>query len=185
MICGVKNTNLRAFKTITSNKPTFGQYIIESLIDKNVNTIFTHKNNGIYSPIYDLIENHEDFDIIFNDRQDIAGYNALDYSYSANTLGVVINTSPYGHHGLYKPLQKAKLEMRPLLILSLFNNKNELTISGFPGIMKSFIKESMYIKTTENFSSDIESLLSYSFIYPAGPVHLNISNEILDKEIDL
>ena len=177
--------NLRTFRTLISNKTTVGQYFIESLIDKNVNTIFTNKDNQIYSPIFNLIENHEDFDIIFNDREDIAAYNALNYSYSANTLGVVINTSPYGHHNLYKPLQKAKLEMRPLLFLSLFNNKNEFTASGFPEIMKSFIKESIYIKTTQNFSNDIENLLSYSFIYPAGPIHVNISNEIIDKEIDI
>ena len=75
--------------------------------------------------------------------------------------------------------------MRPLLFLSLFNNKNEFTASGFPEIMKSFIKESIYIKTTQNFSNDIENLLSYSFIYPAWPIHVNISNEIIDKEIDI
>ena len=184
MLGGVSMKRLLTNQINKIKNPTLGHYIIETIRDKNVNTVFTHSDNGTYSPLYKLVNKCDDIDIVFNNYEYIAGYNAIEYSKSANTLGVVINTSSYGFVNLYKPLRKAKFNMHPILMLSLYDSKNELTTSGFPGEMKSFIKESITIKNTKNFSTYVEDLLDYSFTYPAGPVHLRISNELLKEELD-
>lgn len=185
MICGLKVRNLtKLANLVTPRKPTIGNYIIESLLDKNINTVFGHYKFGPYSPFYKYEKEYEDFDIVFDNYVHNCGYNALTYSKINNNMGVIVSTSTTGLGNLIPYIKTANQEMRPILLLSFFDPDSELKISPFPGTTKSFIKESLTIKVPENFSTDMEDLLSYSFIFPAGPVHLNVSNKILDEPIN-
>ena len=68
MLCGVPRKLLRTINHTNSvqKKLTIGEYIIESLIDKNVKVAFCHKNNR-NSPIFNIAENHNQFNIVFDE----------------------------------------------------------------------------------------------------------------------
>ena len=113
-----------------------------------------------------------------------SGYQALTYSKLNNNLGVIINNSSYDLGNIYKPIKIAKVTMNPILILSCFNSKQELSESAFPEIIKSIIKKTVTIeKVNKNITMNVESLLQHSYADPAGPVHLNIANNILNKSV--
>ncbi len=183
MLAGIKMTRLISNKHI-NNKSTVSNYIIESLIDKNVNTAFGHKRAmNKYTPLFKTADEYDNFNIIFENYEETAAYKAVTYSKINRNLGVVIDNSPHGFGAIFNPIKKAKYNMYPILLLSFFDPYHELKISGFPGVIRSFIKQSITIKNANNFPAEMESLLSYCFEHPAGPVHLNISNEILGKSI--
>lgn len=187
MICGVKVRNLTKITSFATNyirKPTIGNYIIESLMDKNIKTVFGYNKLGPYSPFYKYEKEYEQFDIVFENYEESCGYRALTYSKLNNNMGVIISTSTTGFGNLMSYITAANNKKMPILLLSFFNPENELKSSPFPGDTRSYIKESLTIKTPKNFSTDMEYLLSYSFTFPAGPVHLNVSNKILDKPVD-
>jgi thiamine pyrophosphate-dependent acetolactate synthase large subunit-like protein len=187
MLCGVQKKLLRTINhtNYIPKKPTIGQYIIESLIDKNVNIAFGHKNN-INLPISKIAERHDQFNIVFDEYKQNSGYQALTYSKLNNNLGVIINNSSYDLGSIYKSIKIAKINMNPILILSCFNTKHELSESGFSEIMKSITKRTITIETVnKNILMDFESLLQRSYADPAGPVHLNIANNILNKSMEI
>ena len=190
MIAGVKiNTLIRNQRFVNSvishiKKPTIGQYIIESLIDKNVNIAFAPKNGQQYSPIFDIAEKNENFDIVFDEYEKNTTYRALTYSKLNNNIGVIINTSVNGFDNIKEPIQVAKKNMNPILLLSFFDCNDEQNNSSNSVSLKSIIKESLTLKVAENFSIDMEEILSYAYTFPAGPVHLNVSNKLLNKTID-
>lgn len=188
MLAGIKMTRLIRNQRITNiaayNKSTVSNYIIESLIDKNVNIAFGHKRAmNKYTPLFTTADEYENFNIIFENYEETAAYKAVTYSKINKNLGVVIDNSPYGFGHIFNPIKKAKYNMYPILLMSFFDPCDELKISAFPGVMRSFIKQSITIKKANNFPAQMESLLSYCFEHPAGPVHLNIANEILGKSI--
>jgi thiamine pyrophosphate-dependent acetolactate synthase large subunit-like protein len=187
MICGVRLSSLKQISNLAHNirKPTIGNYIIESLVDKNINIVFGYNKMGPYSPFYKYEKEYEQFDIVFEKYEETCGYRALTYSKTTNNMGVMISTSTTGFGNLMSYIKAANKKKMPILLLSFFDPENELKSSPFPGDTKSYIKESLTIKTPANFSTDMEDLLSYSYTFPAGPVHLNVSNKILDEPIDL
>ena len=182
MIGGIKIARLmnNARNLTKEPKITIGKYIIKSLIDKNVNVAFGSINN--YSPIL-KIARKEKFDIILENHEENSAYGAVTYSRVTNNLGVIINNSSYGFANISKPIQKASNHNFPLLLLSFFDETRELKTSAFPGNMRKYIKQSVTIKKPENFNAEMEGILSYCFEKPAGPVHLNISNTLLDKPL--
>lgn len=186
MICGVAKNLIHNFNHTNSiQKPTIGQYIIESLINKNIKVAFGRKNN-INLPIYKIAEKHTEFNIILNEYKENSAYQALTYSRLNNNLGVIINNSSVCLNDIYKPIKIAKTIMSPMLIISCFNAKHELSDSAFPEIIKSIIKKTITIETVnKNIFMDFESLLQYSYAEPAGPVHLNIANNIVNKSMEI
>jgi thiamine pyrophosphate-dependent acetolactate synthase large subunit-like protein len=189
MLCGVQMNALKqmsryVMKSSNSAKPTIGNYIITSLLDKNIEVAFGYNKLGPYSPIYKYVKENEDFNIVFEKYEKNCGFNALKYSANTNNMGVIVSTSTIGFGNLMTPIGIAKLEKRPLLLLSFFNPENELKVRPFPSSTKHYIKESITLKTAKNFSADMEALLSYGYEFPAGPVHLNVSNNIIDSPIE-
>ena len=180
MLCGVKMStlvpNTRLIKT------TIGQYILKSLVDKNIHVGFGHKY-GYYSPIYKNIHQNDEFDLISEEHEQNSGYKALSYAKNTNNMGVIISTSTIGFRNIMKPIEFAKNNKQPLLLLSFFDSNDELKSSPFSGKSKSFIKESVTIKKPDYFPAEMESILSYGYEFPAGPVHFNVSNQILDLPI--
>ena len=182
MLCGIKlsdlTRNTRLVKTISQRKINIGQYIIKSLVDKDINVAFGHKS-GCYSPIYKATNQHEYFDVVFEEYEKNSGYRALSYSKNNNNMGVIISTATSGFANIMAPIERAKKEKRSLLLLSFFDSEDELKSSPFSAKSKSFIKESVTIKKPDNFPDEMESLVFYGYTFPAGPVHLNVANEIL------
>ena len=184
MLCGIRLRSLitnSKFKNVLRHKTTIGQYIIESLVDKDINIGFAYKY-GSYSPIYKAAKEHEYFDIVFEEYEQNSAYRALTYSKN-NNMSVVVSTATCGLNNIITPLEIAKIEKRPLLLLSFFDAEDELKSSLFSDNSKSFIKESLTIKNSDNFPDEMECLLSYGYTFPAGPIHLNVANEILDTPI--
>jgi len=190
MLCGVRTNSLKRLSNYVRQRvdsksiPTIGNYIIESLVNKNINIAFGYNQLGPYSPIYKYAKEYEDFNIVFEDYEKKCGYQALKYGTNTNNMGVIISTSTIGFSNIMTPIGVAQLEKRPLLLLSFFNQENELKISPFPSQTKHYIKESITLKTANNFSIDMESLISHGYEFPAGPVHLNVSNSILDCPVN-
>jgi thiamine pyrophosphate-dependent acetolactate synthase large subunit-like protein len=189
MLAGVKMSMLMRPRHLANSnigyKPTVGNYIIKSLVDKNVNIAFGYKKAmNRYTSFFKTADEHENFDIIFENYEETAGYNAVTYSKINSKLGVVIDNSSYGFGHIFKPIEKAKHNMYPVLLLSFFDENHELKVSSFPGEMRRFIKQSVTIKSPDNFPAEMEGLLSYCFEHPAGPVHLNVSNQVLDKPLN-
>ena len=190
MLCGVRTNSLKRLSNYVTqgvgqrSKPTIGNYIIESLMNKNIEVAFGYNALGPYSPIYKYAEEHKEFNIIFEKYEKNCGFKALKYSANTNNMGVIVSTSTIGFGNIMTPIGVAKLDKRPLLLLSFFDPDNELKISPFPPRSNHFVKESITLKMPKNFSADMEALISYGYEFPAGPVHLNVSNSILDTPID-
>lgn len=186
MLCGVPVRQLNYLNhTQSFQKITVGQYILKSLIYKDVNRAFGHKND-MNSQIFKITEKHNEFNLILNNHEQLAGYSALTYSRLTNNLGVIINNSPYHLSKIYEPIRVAKINKHPLLIISCYDNKHDLSDSAFPELIKSITKRTITIdKINKNISRDFEGLLQYSFGDPAGPVHLNIANSILNKPLKI
>ena len=185
MLCGIKTRSLVTnpmMRVLSRNKITVGEYIVESLVDKEINLGFGYKY-GLYSPFYKATNEHEYFDVVFEENELTSGYRALTYSKNTNNMGVIVSTATSGFTNLMEPIQKSMIEKRSLLLLSFFDAEDELKSSPFPGNSKSFIKESLTIKNSNNFTNEMECLLMYGYTFPAGPVHLNVANEILDTPI--
>jgi thiamine pyrophosphate-dependent acetolactate synthase large subunit-like protein len=185
MLCGIKARSLVTnpmMRVLSRNKITVGEYIVESLVDKEINIAFGHKY-GCYSPFYKATNEHEYFDVVFEENELTSGYRALTYSKNTNNMGVIVSTATSGFANLMEPIQKSMIEKRSLLLLSFFDAEDELKSSPFSGKSKSFIKESLTIKNSDNFTNEMECLVMYGYTFPAGPVHLNVANEILDTPI--
>ena len=189
MLCGVRTNSLRRLSNYVSQsvyaaKPTIGNYLITSLVDRRIEVAFGYNKLGPYSPIYKYVKEHDDFNIVFEKYEKNCGFRALKYSANTNNMGVIFSTSTIGFGNIMTPIGIAKFEKRPLLLLSFFNPNNELKISPFPPRSDHYIKESITLKTTKNFLPEVEALISYGYEFPAGPVHLNVSNSILDDPLE-
>jgi thiamine pyrophosphate-dependent acetolactate synthase large subunit-like protein len=166
-------------------KMNIGEYIVASLIDKNIDIGFSYNKQRHYSPIFNIINKQDEFNIIFAEIEKICAKMALTYVMNNSNVGVMFNTSRYGFSNICGTLELAKKNMYPMLLLSFFNSETELKLSQFPGgSTKMFVKESTTIKTSNQFPLIFEEALSYSTIFPAGPIHLNISNDILYNDVD-
>ena len=167
------------------SSPTIGNYIIESLLDKNIAVAFGYNKVGPYSPIYQYADKHEDFNIVFENYEKNSGLSALKYSANTNNMGVIVSASTIGFSTIMTAIGIAHSEKRPLLLLSFFDPTRELKVSPFPPRSEHYIKESITLKTSKNFVANMEALISYGYEFPAGPVHLNVSNSILNDPIDV
>ena len=95
MLCGVRMQSLKHASNavrfgITTSRPTIGNYIIESLLDKNIKVAFGYNKVGPYSPIYQYADCYEDFNIVFEKYEKNCGFRALKYGVNTNK---VINDS--------------------------------------------------------------------------------------------
>ena len=185
IIHGSMSCSTRFIKTATEHMKNLkiGEYIIQSLVDKNINTGFGYKT-GPYSPIYEYANNHTNFDIVFEEYEQNSAHKAITYS-SVNNLGVIFSTSPNGLDNIMVPIRLRHKVPYPLLLLSFFESDAELNYSQFISNTKSLLKESITINTPEDFSSIMEETISYGHTFPPGHIHLNIANNILDKSINL
>ena len=177
--------NAHLIKTATEHMKNLkiGEYIIQSLVDKNINVGFGYKI-GPHSPIYDYAKNHDNFDIVFEEYEQNSTHKAITYS-SVNNFGVIFSTSSTGFDNIMMPIRLRHKVPYPLLLLSFFDPATELKHSPFIGNTKSLLKESKNINIADNFQDVMEDTLSYAQIFPPGHVHLNISNNILNDPIDL
>jgi len=190
MLCGVRTNSFKRLSNYIIqyggvSRPTIGNYIIESLLDKNIEVAFGYNKVGPYSPIYQYADKHEDFNIVFDNYEKNSGFRALNYSANTNNMGVIVSASTIGFNNIMTPIGIAQSEKRPILLLSFFEPTNELKISPFPSRSKHYIKESITLKTSKDFVVNMEALISYGYEFPAGPVHLNVSNNILNDPVSV
>jgi len=190
MLCGVRTNSLKPLSNYAMQCsqmfiPTIGNYIIESLLNKNIEVAFGYNKLGPYTPIYEYANNHDNFNIVFEKYEKNSVLSALKYNINTNNMGVIVSASTIGFGNIITPIGIAKLKRCPLLLLSFFESAQELKVSSFPPDTKHYIKESITLKTSKNFIPNMESLISYGYEFPAGPVHLNISNSILNDPIDM
>jgi thiamine pyrophosphate-dependent acetolactate synthase large subunit-like protein len=166
-------------------KMNVGQYIVSSLIDKDIKIAFGYNKLRQYSPIFNIINKDENFNIVFDEDEKISAKTALSYVMNNSKIGVIISTSRYGFCNISETLKFATKHRYPMLLLSFFDYGSELKINQFPGgATKMFVKESTTIKTVNQFPRIFEEALSYSNTFPAGPIHLNLANHILHENID-
>lgn len=159
---------------------TVGEYIINSLKDKEISHCYGYRNNP-YTPFYKYIKEDENFELILEKYEPNSAYKALAYAKNTCNYGVVVNSCIENINNISVPLQIAKLEKRPILVLSFFEDDIKTNLLKLN--IKNFCKESITVKTNNNFPKVMEELLSYGYIFPSAPVHLNIANNILDLPI--
>jgi acetolactate synthase I/II/III large subunit len=185
----IANKFLSHIKNKYKNNVSVSNYIIERLIDKNINTAFGY-NGGAALPLFDAISKNKNFNMIFNRHEQSSGHCAESYSKMTNNIGVVITTSGPGFTNVITPLQDAYSDGIPLLCISCQVSSNVLNTDAFQesntiGISKSCVKNNYQIKNANDLPIILEYMIDLSEAPRKGPVHLDICKDILIQPINL
>ena len=58
-----------------------------------------------YSPFYKATNEHEYFDVVFEENEQTSGYRALTYSKNNNNMGVIVSTATSGFANIMAPIE--------------------------------------------------------------------------------
>ena len=178
----VSNINKNFIKFINNKYKniTSGQYLIERLIYKKINTCYGYNKYKInYSSLVNTVDKFDNFDIVFNNHDKITSQCALTYSILNKNIGVLFSVADYGFPDIENTLNNAYIKGCPLMLITLYDNKNEYKIQSSIANNKKYIKESHSIKTADKFPNLLEYVMMQTELYKKGPVHLSIHKDIL------
>lgn len=183
------NKFLSGLKKTHDDKIQVGDYIIKRLVHEEINTGFGY-NGGAILPLFDQIENQEEFKIFINRHEQYCGHCAESYAKNTGKIGVFVTTSGPGLTNAITPLQDALSDGIPILCISGQVNSKTLGTDAFQecdatSITKPCVKKSYQIKNTENFIEKFEELLCICNLPRKGPVHLDVCKDIFTEYISL
>ena len=167
-----------------NNKITVGEYIIERFIDKKIFIGYSIKQY-MYTSLFTTVNKFKNFDVVFYNNDDLSGYSALSYAKHTNNIGLILSTSTYGFGNICKALNEAHIHKVPLLLMSFYDKENESKLTKSLKSERQYLKESYTVNNPEKCANVLEYMMMLSEMQQKGPVHLNICNNILKKEIKL
>lgn len=167
-----------------NNNITVSNYIFERLIEKNVNIAYCSTKD--YDTTFkNFTNNYSKFDIIYNRNEFVSSQCALSYAKHTDNLGVIFNKSKYGYRKIFKTLDNAFDDGIPLMLISLYDKDIDNIFKCNLEYSQRFIKVNYNVETNKKFPNIMEYLINISELPKKGPVHLNICNKILNKQINL
>ena len=167
-----------------NNKITVGEYIVERLISKDINVGFRYKDDE-YTPFLKVVNKNRNFNVVFNDHKESAGYCALSYAKYTNNMGLIISSSTYGFTDVIKSLQDAHYNRIPLMLMSFYYPESESKLGQNFRHERRYIKENYTVNKADKFPNLLEYIMTIAELPQKGSVHLNICNNILDNIVNL
>ena len=173
----------KLLRKYNSNTISTATYLIERLKFNKINKGFVteyESQTKLISPISDVVDKIDNFDLIFHKYEIDAFHCAKAYNDFTNNTGVLINTTESDFTDFTDVLCITK----PLLSICIFNTKSDLkqALKQTTSIHPCF-KDSKTINSAQKFPGILEYLLSLTKTEPTAPVHINISREMCDKKI--
>ena len=169
-----------------NGKIRVGEYIMERLLYKRIDTIFGYKKDLIYNdikPFTKCIENNDDFNIVYNDYNETVSKNALMQSRLNNSIGVVVSSLNFGMPDINSILYDGYTSSNPLLLLTFYDFKNEFK-NPIINIDYKYLKLNYTANSAKKIPYILEDLMWTAETSEPGHVYLNIYNDIVSDMIN-
>ena len=167
-----------------NNNITVGEYIIERLINKNITVGFGYRRDD-YNPIMKVINENDAFELVSNDWEEASGYCAISYAKYTGNIGLIIRSSNSEYANMCRPLNDARHNNIPLLLMSFYDQESEFNRLTSPRPTMNSVKEHYTTTRSEKFPNLMEYMMMVTEHPQKGPVHLNICNNIINDKVNL
>lgn len=166
-----------------NRKVLVGEYIIERFISKKVDLGF-RSNQERYTPFFACAKKFSNFNINVNNCDKTTGQAALRYSRENDNIGLLLSTATFGFSNILESLDNAEYYQAPVFLMSFYDPETQIKISDHLRSERRYLKVHHTINDSQKLPNILEYLIFMSELPKKGPVHLNICNSIIEKEID-
>lgn len=167
------------------------QYIIQKLLEYNIQTIFGYTggaNLGFYNELY----NNKNFSLYFNRHEQFSGFSAIGYTKSTQKIPLLLTTSGPGLTNVITPLQDAYNDGIPMFCISGQVSQHVLGTNAFQEVnaielTKSCTKWNSQIKNTNELQYKLEEafIQLYDKKTRYGPIHLDICCNVFQEMMEI
>ena len=159
-------------KTLTPN-----EYLVKRFNYEGISTGFNSNKYKNYSPFYKFLKDYEKFTIHNIETEYLIPYAAKHYYDNTKKIGIMFSTSTYGYTKLIPGIMNANFNSVPLLLISFYNENEELKISQY-----NTFKDNYRLTKPEHLPNILEYMLQLSNFPRKGATHLQIENSILNQK---
>lgn len=169
---------------------TGSQFIMQKLLEKNVNTIFGY-SGGSNLHLFNEIKKYKDeskIQFIVNKHEQFLGHSAEGYAKASGKIGCSIITSGPGITNMITPLQDAFLDSIPMICISGQVSSKVLGTRAFQevnaiGLTKHCTKWNYLIKDSSELEYALEKAFDIAMYGKKGPIHLDICSDVFSSEM--
>ena len=171
---------------------TGSQYIVDSLIRKQVTDAFGIPGGVILPFLYALDERKEEIMPHLSYHEQCAGFAANGFAQASGKLGVAYATRGPGFTNLITAIAEAYYDSLPVLFITahsascppkgmrIMADQETDTCS----MVRNVTKEVVRLDNIDTFAKDFEELCNIALSGRKGPVFLDVSTMILNKEVN-
>lgn len=171
---------------------TGSQYIVDSLIRKQVTDAFGIPGGVILPLLYALDERKEEIMPHLSYHEQCAGFAANGFAQASGKLGVAYATRGPGFTNLITAIADAYYDSLPVLFITAHSTScppdgmrvmadQEMDTCS---MVRNVTKKAVRLDNIDTFSKDFEELCNIALSGRKGPVFLDVSTEILNKEVN-
>ena len=171
---------------------TGSQYIVDSLIRKQVTDAFGIPGGVILPLLYALDERREEIMPHLSYHEQCAGFAANGFAQASGKLGVAYATRGPGFTNLITAIADAYYDSLPVLFITAHSAPcppegmrvmadQEMDTCS---MVRNVTKKAVRLDNIDTFSIDFERLCNIALSGRKGPVFLDVSTKILNKEVN-
>ena len=171
---------------------TGSQYIVDSLIRKQVTDAFGIPGGVILPLLYALDERKKEIMPHLSYHEQCAGFAANGFAQASGKLGVAYATRGPGFTNLITAVADAYYDSLPVLFITAHSTScppdgmrvmadQEMDTCS---MVRNVTKEAVRLDSIDTFAIDFEELCNIALSGRKGPVFLDVSTKILNKEVN-
>lgn len=175
----------KQLKTNTSTKISGGEFLVNLLINENVDTIFGYPGAPIL-PIYDALSNTTKIKHILTRHEQGAIHAAEGYAKTKNKCGVVLVTSGPGFTNTITGIINAYTDQTPLIVFAGMTetcNENEFQDVNIEKLTKNYTKETYSVHNINDMEKIVKTAFAKAITYPQGPCVIGVTKSVLTQSI--
>lgn len=172
---------------------TGSQYIVDSLIRKQVTDAFGIPGGVILPFLYALDERKEEIMPHLSYHEQCAGFAANGFAQASGKLGVTYATRGPGFTNLITAIADAYYDSLPVLFITAHTSPcppegmrvmadQEMDTCS---MVRNVTKEAVRLDNIDTFAKDFDELCNIALSGRKGPVFLDVSTMILNKEVNI
>lgn len=165
-------------------------YIVNKLIENNINTVFTYTGGASLPLVNSLYKSKDKIRSIFNRNEQFSAFSATGYAKASKRVGVLITTSGPGLTNSITGIQDAYNDGIPLIVIScqvssLQLNKDAFQECNATELTRSCTKYNKLVINPSEIVNELDRAFEICKQPRNGPVHLDICMDLFDKEIEI
>ena len=173
---------------ITFNKNDSGSKIIEKILKKNnVDTVFGYTGGAIL-PVTDIFYQNKNIKYVMNRNELCVGHAAEGFAKVSGKPGIIVTTSGPGVTNLVTPLQNAKTDGTPLVVLTGQVQVDKIGTDAFQEcpaleLTKPCTKWNYQPKNVSELINSLNKAFEISMDGRKGPVHIDLPKDVITSTL--